>query len=750
MKRIFCIILSVLFLAGMMGCNSDGGSMLPLLGLGGAGESPEPDALKYMEYMYDNQNGKRLNDQAVSGMPDSDEFKAELGEYMSAPFIEELGNSGENAESVNWWERLDVNADEVTNYLGTAAGRQALQNYMSPDGDMKANIMPGASMEGPMKSSDVMLEWDTYKSTIRLLNDMHGILTMNNIIGVGLWVFSQINAINQKLDTIQATIELGFEQTLYKLDTIEAWLKEQDLVEAKNTVNAKIKSFANLEGYDDSYRRSVVKEYFATEHQVLFEQAYKSAKEITAHLNAREFSVDYSTVPGSMLYSHMVFMRQMSELRLAFAPVFYSRRDLLSFRANWAESDLVWLKEIKDAFLSDPDCTADATYYSQVCILLASWEIELRAHIGLMGGNDIRGIDLENASNIRNDEAFGTFGDLDDIADSGSCGEALTGNAGDFLSKMFAPGVSLEGVFDSGVSGELADGAYLRIVHSGRNLLSDLGLVPVVKSLLRPIDQVAPAKGRFFIDPALGRFVLPRPDYWCKMETAASMTEPELRGDVKPEVTLTSGALAAVAGKFGNCIELNGNAASIWDLYAFGRSGVAPEGTLSAWWNPDGSLDYYFRVFIGGANSYVDIKNNYARIVIDGSERTIKTGLDLDRKWNHIYVVWDIAQSLSNNIKTVRVFINGVEQASCSDVFTRGVFSCRAESHMGIFGSNNKVDNIKIWKHVVSEDPNWEYRNGIGREKALHVIYGPDANAEYDYRPKLTGSGNGVGYYYIP
>jgi hypothetical protein len=755
MKKIICFILSAVFLAGMIGCKNDGGSLLPLLGLAGlgGGDNPsgatDPAAMKYMEYMYQNDNGQRLNDQAMSGMPDTDEFKAGLNEMMSTPFIENLGISNENTESTNWWEHLNINADDVAGYLSSDEGKKALQDYISSDSGIKGNIVSGISISGPRKSTGDPVV-DGLVNGIKLLNNMDAIMT--NIACAGIWIFRQFNAINEKLDAIQNSIEAGFEQTMFKLDEIEAWLKEQDLVEARNTVNAKIKSFANLEGYDDVYRRSVIKEYFTVEHQVLFEQAYNSAKEITAYMNARPVSVDYKRVPGSMLYSHMVFMRQMSELRLAYAPVFYSHHDLLRFRANWAESDLVWVKEIKDAFLSDAECLTDGAYFSQVCLLLASWEIELRAHIALVNENDVLNLQLENASNIRNDEAFGTFGDLNDIANSGSCGEPLSSDNGTLLTRMFSNGASLESMFDTGRSGGMASGKYFRIVHKGNNLLSDLGLVPVMRQLLLPTNQIAPGKGQFFIDPAMGRFVLPRPDYWCKMETVGSMTEPELRDYRKPVLEITSGELAAVTGKngFGNCIELNGNGESIWDLYSFGKSEVVNQGTISVWWNPDGALDYYFKIFIGGPNSYIEIKNNYSRIVINGEEKDKKDDLALDRQWNHIYVVWDRAQSLDANLKTVRVFINGADGGSCYDVFAPGVFSCRAESHMGVFGSNNKVDNIKIWKHVVSESPEWEYKHGLGREKALHAVYGTDSNPEYDYRPKLAGSGNGVGYYYMP
>ena len=56
------------------------------------------------------------------------------------------------------------------------------------------------------------------------------------------------------------------------------------------------------------------------------------------------------------------------------------------------------------------------------------------------------------------------------------------------------------------------------------------------------------------------------------------------------------------------------------------------------------------------------------------------------------------------------------------------------------------TDNIKIWNHIVSEDPEWEYNNYEGREDAIHPIYG----VESGYKPNLASPNSGVGYYYDP
>ncbi|HNW29415.1 MAG TPA: hypothetical protein PKN50_13140 [Spirochaetota bacterium] len=139
MKRLISMFLVVIFTAGMAGCNNGGGMKLPFLGSCDP-ESPDCQkvkadkaaSLRYMEYMYDNENGKRLNDQAMSGMPVTDELRAEVASYMKAPLLESLGKSDENTGSDTWWERLEVDAEKVAAYQQTHEGQQAILDYYSP------------------------------------------------------------------------------------------------------------------------------------------------------------------------------------------------------------------------------------------------------------------------------------------------------------------------------------------------------------------------------------------------------------------------------------------------------------------------------------------------------------------------------------------------------------------------------------------------------------------------------------------
>lgn len=113
----------------------------------------------------------------------------------------------------------------------------------------------------------------------------------------------------------------------------------------------------------------------------------------------------------------------------------------------------------------------------------------------------------------------------------------------------------------------------------------------------------------------------------------------------------------------------------------------------------------------------------------------------------HFYIVWDNTAGLADG-KTVRVFINGTEMLSTTTAVTnldeivmqyRQDSTCVSDATI-MAG----IDNLKIYKEVVTESPDWEYNGGTGRENALHFIYG----AAFNYHPLLTGGASGVGYLY--
>ena len=117
--------------------------------------------------------------------------------------------------------------------------------------------------------------------------------------------------------------------------------------------------------------------------------------------------------------------------------------------------------------------------------------------------------------------------------------------------------------------------------------------------------------------------------------------------------------------------------------------------------------------------------------------------------WTHFYLVWDFAGGLVGG-KTARAFINNSNECSTNQSFNLSGYPVSFDhSVLQISGTVAQImDNVKIWDHVVSEDPSWEYNNGTGREDALHPVYG-EANG---YKPMPLNSANsgGVGYYGAP
>ncbi len=750
MKKLAAMAIAAILTVPVIGCKDDGSGIFPFSG-GEASEGTAP--MQYMEYMYGNENGARLNEMATAGMPDTPEFSAQVARYQQVPLVEYLGVSGEDPLSEQWWKKLDINAEEFQAYLMTDAGKSKVDEYFggAPSKTISSGILP--SVPG-IRSSSSGSGFPSFSEPFSYYPEIDSCYYND------YWISHRFHRLDYsfQIAKIYGLLMNDLEEIHYQITNIEGWLKEQNLVLARNTMESKVREFAQLANVDATYRRNLIKDFFTNGYETLYQNAYESAVQRTELLNQR-LGVD-EKVPGNMLLSDAAFMREMSQLRIAYAPVFYSRAALLRWRANVARDDLARLKQIKDALFSDPNLDNYSDYFNEYCALLASWEITLRAHIETYYGRDVSDIELEDAANIDADRAFGTFGDLNDLPGSGICGKTMSDDSGAPLTGLFNYGDSLESVFDTSTSGSLDGGKFIRMVHSGRNLLSDLGLTPVAKRLLHAEEMTgAPGKGQFFIDPATGRYILPRPDYWSRMESVENITDPDLRGVIDPILTVTSGNLSTEAGKngFGNCIMMTGGASSLVDLWPFGNAGVSDKGTLSMWWNPNkpqSILTQLLRIYIAGTGTYIELTCEEIKIVVNGSLRNSGEGFDFKQQWNHVYLVWDLDQSLYGELKTIRLFVNGEEIGSCSDVWTSGTFSIRAESHTGIVNCDNRLDNLKIWKHVVSESPDWEFNpvgegTGLGREKALHAIYGPDSDPEYDYRPHMTGSGNGVGYFFL-
>ena len=61
--------------------------------------------------------------------------------------------------------------------------------------------------------------------------------------------------------------------------------------------------------------------------------------------------------------------------------------------------------------------------------------------------------------------------------------------------------------------------------------------------------------------------------------------------------------------------------------------------------------------------------------------------------------------------------------------FNTGIFLFSFTSSSA-FNSEVNIDNIKIWKEILTQNPSWLYNGSNGREEALHTIYDPLNNYE--------------------
>jgi hypothetical protein len=220
------------------------------------------------------------------------------------------------------------------------------------------------------------------------------------------------------------------------------------------------------------------------------------------------------------------------------------------------------------------------------------------------------------------------------------------------------------------------------------------------------------------------------------------------------------------------------------NILPFSNSNInARSGTLSCWFRiltvgSSAGNSYYSQTnnsessltFISDTNNLVRVfldqtNNNSCTVTVAVNGSASSGSVPRDGSWKHLYVVWDANGTLSGS-DTVRVFINGSlvvrSDAAFPDMSSRNVIVTmytNAETTISIkssdvtanFNANSEVssasvDNLKIWNHVVSEDPGWIYNSGNGIENSLHAVY----SAANNYRPLLTGQGCGVGYYYLP
>lgn len=383
------------------------------------------------------------------------------------------------------------------------------------------------------------------------------------------------------------------------------------------------------------------------------------------------------------------------------------------------------------------------------------------------------------------------------------------------------------GIYDTAASGALStspNNKFFRIVDNAKNVrfsgTGGLGLAIYAKDL--STTDITPPKTQCYVDPARGRFVLPRPNYFCKCDSIDEFANPTLRDEETPFVTgISTDNFSLVAGKteFGGYgIQTLGAFTNVGYVYPFGYSnqqsfiaqsgtnattivfsseqtflpdeivtvmvgnttavrGITSftaggtgtsfvvenldelaagdvivvgnklsQGTMSFWIQIKQAINSTaaFIIYLGGTNSFIYLDETKMDIYINSlpviERMTLPT--PLGTTYHHVYVMWDQAGSLHANTERIRLWIDGSEVTwtATIPVWAAGDFAFKFH----VINDSVTIDNIKIFKHLVIESPDWEWgTEGAGRELAMHSMYG----ADHDYAPDYLTVDSGVGYY---
>lgn len=379
-------------------------------------------------------------------------------------------------------------------------------------------------------------------------------------------------------------------------------------------------------------------------------------------------------------------------------------------------------------------------------------------------------VQVVTLEDIENEEyATGTFGDPSKELQKSTGAPLIEGtdyNYDERLDNASGDGVD---IYDDDDSGSFDSGKYMRVVHNGTNITNAGGLNLSIRAKNLNLI-IPPPANECYVDPKRGRSVLPRPNYWSKCESINNLENAE----IGTGTLLSSGIVGPVACKFNNGIRAftqtvgsPGSFSPHIDSSNFGDYNNITKWTASYYvvGRSITSGSYYTYtintlklgdVIIRFDTNY-DINNGSPLYKTNQKVLQIYFGSTMQKAEyilpeaitsttiHHIYVIVDKDGGLSSG-KTVRVFLDGVERCSTTSTPTTvtGItyFDIRAYCYYTGYSAWSTVDNIKIWDHVVTEDPSFEYNSGSGREDALHYIYG----SGNDYKPNNID----VGYHYTP
>jgi len=312
-------------------------------------------------------------------------------------------------------------------------------------------------------------------------------------------------------------------------------------------------------------------------------------------------------------------------------------------------------------------------------------------------------------------------------------------------------------IYDDGASGAFSLNKIVRIVENGKNITDGTGLGLRVKAKDLTYGGTPP-KTECWVDPALGKFILPRPIHFNKCETLdiANVEIGNAAGMYEYSAGTTGLLLNTAEAKFGtHSYHFYVGTSTIRDvrIYPFGKSYRAPDQfTYSAWAYVRSGGTYRPRFTLGfnGSDLWYTRGDTTSRINIMGATDA-EDGTDIPSiAWMHLYVIVDkTGTQLGTAGNTVEMYLDGALFLSTNSTLTNydsiDDFWYGMQDPTANYDPSMVLDNVKVWDHIVATDPAWEYNSGSGRENAMHTIYG----SGNDYTPVLSTTG-GVGYYYKP
>jgi len=298
--------------------------------------------------------------------------------------------------------------------------------------------------------------------------------------------------------------------------------------------------------------------------------------------------------------------------------------------------------------------------------------------------------------------------------------------------------IGLYNIYDDNNNGSFDSGKFFRIVIDGINAINgSFNLIPEAKNLT---ETISPPANQLFIDPQRGKFVLPRPAYWSKCENINNIA-------ITPEIGSGNGSYSPqymeidAIGKFNNCFY--GYTPDDTNVYWYPQGNnysILGKGTLSFWMNELDEFETRNSFYIRMGAFYIEWDSDGINIYINGVRTNIVYQIT-NNIWHHIYIVWDKDKGL--NGKSVKLYINNLLILDTSTNITSWDQYAKFQFYWWDDGDGKckvKLDNVKLWNHIVSDDPTWIYNGGTGIEEAIHEIYDPLNN----YKPASVK----VGYYY--